>query len=658
VTPDGLPDALPDETRDGNPMTRTGRFPARIVVAILPITVIVFIVAGGALRVASAASWGHWVWMVGLVLTGLPVAWRTLRGIARGHFATDIVATLAIITAVLLAQPLAGLIVVLMQTGGEALERYAEGRASRAVRELEAQAPRIAHRIEGARVTDLPVDEVQVGDRLLVRPGEMLPCDVRVEEGASLVDASRLTGEPLPVHARVGTSLLSGSLNGDGALVVEATALARDSQYARIVELVRTAEASKAPLQRLADRYAVWFTPLTLAVCAVTWVASGDMTRVLAVLVVATPCPLILATPIAIIGGINRAAARGIVVRTGGALEQLATVRLAVFDKTGTLTIGEPRVARVSPSGTWSPSDLLRLAAAVEQRSGHRLARAVVDAATGAGTNLPAPTDVREDPGSGVTGHVEGHAVAVGSRRYATRAAALDVPESVDTTAGLTAWVAIDGRLAGSIEFADRLRPGARDLVSSLRALGFRHIILLSGDDPRNAVAMADAVGITEAEGNLLPADKVARVAALVRSGSGVLMVGDGTNDAPALAQADVGIALAGHGGGITAEAADIVLLADDLRRVTEAVQLSRRTMRIARQSIWVGLSLSGIAMVAASLGAITPVVGALLQELIDVAVILNALRTSSASELTAETGASRTPSPPVRGIIGASGNP
>jgi heavy metal translocating P-type ATPase len=640
------------------PMMRSDGTRSWLAVAAIPFAVITLAAAGALLRVARTDStWSHWTWMAGLVVTGAPVVWRTFRGMARRHFATDVVATLAIVTAVILGQPLAGLIVVLMQTGGEALERYAEGRASRAVRELEAQAPRIAHRITEGVVRDVPVDEVLVDDRVLVRPGEMLPCDGVVEEGRSHVDVSRLTGEPDPVSARAGTTLLSGSLNGEGALVLKATALVRDSQYARIVELVRTAEASKAPLQRLADRYAVWFTPVTLAVCALSWAWSGDATRVLAVLVVATPCPLILATPIAIIGGINRAAARGIVVRTGGAMERLASVRIAVIDKTGTLTVGEPRVARVSPRGPLDASEVLRLAAAVEQRSGHRLARAVVDAAAGQGIALPPPTDVQESPGSGVTGVVGGHTVAVGSRRYAAESAGTAIPDADGDPDGLAAWVAVDGRLAGVIAFADQLRPGARALVDSLRRLGFSRIILLSGDDARNAKSIAQATGITEAEGGLLPADKVEHVVALARAGDGVVMIGDGTNDAPALAQADVGIALAGHGGGITAEAADIVLLADDLHRVTEAVQVSRRTMRIARQSIRVGLSLSGIAMVAAALGMVTPVAGALLQELIDVAVIVNALRTSTARRPAAGPGVRGTRWPADGIIMKASGN-
>jgi heavy metal translocating P-type ATPase len=601
--------------------------------ALLPFAAVAFALAGTALHLgAQGAQLGHFVWLAGLVVTGLPVLWRTLRSMARGHFATDIVATLAIAAAFILREPLAGLIVVIMQTGGEALERYAEGRASRAVRELEAQAPRIAHRLEGAQAVDVAVEEVRVGDQLLVRPGEMIPCDGIVTNGRSHVDTSRLTGEPLPVTAVEGIALMSGTLNGEGPLVLRATAPSRESQYARIVELVRSAEASKAPLQRLADRYAVWFTPVTLVVCAVSWFLSGDPTRALAVLVVATPCPLILATPIAIIGGVNRMAARQIIVRSGAALERLDDVRVAVFDKTGTLTVGQPRVARVIALPSHDEREVLRLAGALEQHSGHALARPVVEAAVGLDGPLPAPTAVRESPGRGVSGDVEGRAVSVGSRAFALEmlgTPALSSPAD-NGARMLRAYVTVDGELAGVLEYADQLRPGATEVVPALRALGVRRTVLLSGDESPNVGAVAKAAGLDEAIGELLPHEKVEWVASLASRDGHVLMVGDGTNDAPALAQADVGIALAGHGGGITAEAADIVLLVDDLGRVADALRIGKRTMRIARQSIWAGLSLSGAAMLVAAAGGIPPVIGALLQEAIDVAVILNALRASA----------------------------
>jgi heavy metal translocating P-type ATPase len=574
------------------------------------------------------------IWSAGLAIAGAPVVWRTLRGIVAGRFAADVVAMLAIVAALLLGEPLAGLIVVLMQTGGEALERYAEGRASEAVRELEAAAPRIAHRIGGGGVEDVAVDEVAVGDELLVRPGELVPCDATVVEGTSSVDTSRLTGEPLPVAAVSGRSFLSGSLVLDSPLRVRAAAPAGESQYARIVELVRTAQASKSPLQRMADRYAVWFTPLTLAVCGVAYAFSEDPVRALAVLVVATPCPLILAAPVAIIGGLNRAARHGIVFRHGTALEQLGQVTVALFDKTGTVTLGRPEVERVLAAPPLSDAELLRLAAGVEQGSGHLLARTVVDEARKRGLAPVAANQIVEIPGQGVTGRVDGREVGVGgwsfiTGRYPAIEHGLRALLTGTEGAELRAYVAVDGRPGGIIEYADRLRPELVGFMARLRQLGLRQVALLSGDDPANTEAVARAMGIAEAHGELLPEDKMAHVRRLVKAGEKVLMVGDGTNDAPALSSATVGIALASGGGGITAEAADAVILADDPSRVTTAITISRRTLRLARQSIWAGLGLSALGMVAAGLGWLPPVAGALVQEAIDVAVILNALRAS-----------------------------
>ena len=600
---------------------------------VAPIAAVLFVIAGAALlRVDGAAGWAERIWMTGLLLTGAPLLLRTLRLVASRHFATDIVATLAIVGAVGLGYPLAGLIVVLMQTGGEALERFAEGRASRAVRALEEDAPRIAHLYESGAIRDAAVDDVRVGDEILIRPGEMIPCDGTVLSGESQLDTSRLTGEPLPVTARSGTSLMSGALNLNGALIARVSALASESQYARIVELVRTATASKSPLQRLADRYAAWFTPITLLVCVIAWYSSGDPTRALAVLVVATPCPLILATPIAIIGGINRAARRQIIMRTGGALERLSGIQSAVFDKTGTITAGRAEVSAVVSVPPLSETQLLLFAGSLEQHSSHAFAQGVVDAASRLGGQLSTPSGVTEDPGRGITGVVDGRTVSVGSHHYIAQRTgnATTPPEATPGARAVRALVAIDGTVAGRIDFTDRVRTGAQEMVTGLQGLGVRRLALLSGDHADAVRTVATRIGVDEWQGDLLPVEKLDRVARMAASDGPVLMLGDGTNDAPALSRADVGIALAGHGGGVTAEAADIVILKDDLSRVVEAVAISRRTMRIARQSIWVGLSLSGVAMIFAALGQIPPVAGALLQEGIDVAVILNALRAST----------------------------
>jgi heavy metal translocating P-type ATPase len=601
--------------------------------AVHPAAALLGVALGGAAGLVGAGTLAPTVWSVALALTGGPVVWRTLRGVVSGRFAAHLVATLAIVSALVVGQPLAGLFVVVMQTGGEALERYAEGRASRAVEELEAAAPRLAHRIgPDGESEDIAAGAVAVGDLLLVRPGELVPCDGQVESGRSSVDTSRLTGEPLPLAARPGTRLVSGSLNLDGPLTLRASAAAEASQYARIVALVRSAQASKTRLQRLADRYAVWFTPLTLVVCAAAYAVSGDPVRVLAVLVVATPCPLILATPVAVVGGINRAARLGIVFRHGGGLEQLADVSVAVIDKTGTLTVGRPRVARVVPYGPFSKGEVLRLAAAVERGSSHLLARTLTEEAARRGITAPDATDVAEAAGEGVRGMVEGREVTVGGLSYVLRRHPGAEPEIRAALAalpagGLRTWIAVDGRAAGMIDYADQVRPRIPELLRTLGSLGVGRAVLLSGDSEAHVAGVARTLGIAEARGELLPGEKVAIVEQLMRSGARVVMLGDGTNDAPALAAATVGVALASGGGGITAETADAVILADDPGRLTDAIRISRRTLRVARQSIWAGLGLSAAAMVAAGLGYIPPIAGALLQEGIDVAVILNALR-------------------------------
>ncbi|MCY7379965.1 MAG: heavy metal translocating P-type ATPase [Gemmatimonadaceae bacterium] len=599
-----------------------------IIAALAAVTML----AGGAARATGHGSQVNRVWIVALILLGAPIVWKMLVAARHGRFATDLVAAAALIAAILLREPLPGLVIVLMQTGGEALERYAEGRASAAVRELEAAFPRHARRVRDFGTEDIDANAVLVGDTLLLRPGELVPCDGIVVGGFSDVDTSSLTGEPVPIAASSDVRLLSGYLNGSGSLTMRATAIAGASQYARIVELVRSAQATKSPLQRVAERYAVWFTPLTALACAATYYASGDWTRVLAVLVVATPCPLILAPPVAIVAGINRAARCQIIVRNGAALEQLGSITTAVFDKTGTLSVGRPALQRMDAVDGLPAGDALRFAAALEQSSSHPLARVVVLAAAQGAATLPVPSEVVESAGQGITGMVDGRRVHVGSGKYVGAGApadAMTMRAAREADPGLTSFVAIDGRLVGVMHFADTLRPDVGALLARLARRGVRRTILLSGDHDATTRAVAERVGIAEVRGDLLPEDKVAAVKQLVRDGEVVLMVGDGTNDAPALSAAHVGIALAGHGGGITSEAADVIILSDELERVGDAIAIARRTTRVARQSIWAGLGMSGIAMIFAGVGMIPPAAGAVLQEAIDVAVILNALRAS-----------------------------
>ena len=601
----------------------------------LPVAATLAIAAGGvALLLSDGSTIAYRVWMAGLALTGAPVVVSTLRGLFRGKFAADVIASMTVVTALALSQPVVGLVIVIMQTGGEALERLAEGRASEALRALQETAPRKAHRIADDSVEDIDVADMRRGDLILVRPGEMVPCDGEVVAGGSHLDTATLTGEPLPRKVEVGDNVMSGSINKESPLTLRASAVGEESQFARIVALVREAQASKAPLQRIADRFAVWFTPATVLVCVVAFLISRDWNRVLAVLAIATPCPLILATPVAILGGMNTSARRQILVRNGGALEALARATAVVFDKTGTITVGQPRVSRVVAVDSVPERELLRLASSVEQGSGHLLARTLVSEARARDLFANAAEHIVEAPGRGVEGEIDGKRVAVGARSFISELypAATSFIAELDSRhdeASLRAYVAVDGKLAGIVEYGDMVRDGIPDLVKALRAAGIQHVSLLSGDRAENVRAVATAVGIGESRGDLLPEDKVTVVKHLIDDGEAVIMLGDGTNDAPALGTATVGVALASHGRGIATEAADVILLADDPSRLLDAIQISRRTMRIARQSIWFGLAISAIGMVFAAGGAIAPIAGAAVQEVVDLAVILNALRAS-----------------------------
>lgn len=593
-------------------------------------------IAGGALAALGpdGAARRQTIWTIGLVICGTPVVLRTALGLLRGRFAADVVAALAVVAAFALDQPFVGLVVVLMQSGGEALEGIAEGRATDALRALQDAVPRVVHRLREGRIEDVDPATVKAGELILVRPGEVLPCDGEVVRGRSHMDTSRITGEPLPVTATAGIPVMSGTVNQEGPLTIRVTAVAAESQYARIVQLVREAQESKAPLQRVADRYAIWFTPVTIIVCALAYALSRDWDRVLAVLAVATPCPLILATPVAVLGGMNQSARRHILVRNGGVLEALGDITAVILDKTGTITFGRPRVSQVVPLDSLEESEVLRLAAGVEQFSGHLLARTLVEEAVHRKLRVPPAASVSEAPGRGVEGMVDERHVLVGAQSFILERvpgarAGLDAVHAGDGRAALRAYVTVNDRLAGIVEYADMIRPGMKDMIGRLDEIGVKHTLLLSGDRTANVDDAAKSLGIESARGDLLPEDKVDAVCELMSRGESVLMVGDGTNDAPALSAATVGVALASHGRGIATVSAGAILLADEPQRIVDAILISRRTMRIARQSIFVGLGLSSVGMVAAAAGFIPPVAGALIQEGIDLAVILNALRAS-----------------------------
>ena len=547
-----------------------------------------------------------------------------------GQVGLDIVALLSMAGALALEEPLAGVVVALMYSGGQFLEGYASGRARREMTALLERAPKFALRYENGDLNQVPIEALVVGDRVLVRRGEVVPADGTVCKGADAVlDQSALTGEPLPARFKAGAEVMSGATNAGEAFDLIVSRPAAESTYAGIVRLVEEAARSRAPMARLADRFALLFLVATLAIAGAAWVASGDPVRWLAVMVVATPCPLILAVPVAIIAGVSRAARIGVLIKGGGALEVLADVRTLVIDKTGTLTHGQAALSAIHTLNGFSEDEVLRLAASLDQASNHVVASGLVAAARARGLPLTPPLEVREAPGSGLVGMVGERRVAVGGLAYVRDRAgdshALDdLP--AEREGEIAVAVAADGMLAGLIVLADRIRDDVPRALAGFRANGVSRIVLASGDVRAVTEMVAAELGIEHVLSEMTPEAKVLAVAH-ERGAGAVMMVGDGVNDAPALAAADIGVAIAARGAAASSEAADAVLLVDRLDRIAEAMAIARRSRNIAMQSVIAGLGLSAAAMVVAAFGYLPPVEGALLQEVIDVAVILNALR-------------------------------
>ncbi len=569
-------------------------------------------------------------WALVTALALVPLAVSVARELVRREPGVDLIALLAMSVALALGQALAGAVVALMLSGGLALEAYADARARRELSALLARAPRAVRRHRAGELESVPVEEVRRGDLLLVGPGEVVAVD-GVAMAPAVLDESALTGESRPVERGVGTLVRSGAVNAGGPFDLRAVTTADESTYAGIVRLVREAQASKAPFVRLADRYALLFLPLTLAVAVGAWIASGDPVRALAVLVVATPCPLILAAPVAIVAGISREARRGLIVKGGGVLETLARARIVLLDKTGTLTAGTPRVSDVEVFGGRLTDELLRLAASLDQVSPHVFAPAVVAAAGARGLALSLPDQVEESAGAGIRGTVGGHRVAVG--RAAWVADGRPLPEGTAAVRRRTAiegtssvFVAVDGEPAGALIMEDPVRGDAPRALRELRRAGVRRVVVVTGDHPDVGALVGAAVGADAVLSEQTPAQKVDAVRR-ERAGGVTVMVGDGVNDAPALAAADIGVAMGARGATASSEAADVVMTVDRLDRLAEGLAIARRTRAIARQSVLVGMSLSVAAMGVAAAGFLPPVAGAVLQEGIDVLVILNALR-------------------------------
>ncbi|MDE2052586.1 MAG: heavy metal translocating P-type ATPase, partial [Gammaproteobacteria bacterium] len=543
----------------------------------------------------------------------------------------DVIALLAMAGALLLGEYLAGAVIAVMLTGGSALEQYAIGRARRELSALISRAPRIAHRRQGEAFVDVPVEEVSLGEVLIVKPGEVVPVDGIVSRGSAVLDESSLTGESRPVNLEAGMPVRSGGSNSGAPFELRVTATAAQSTYAGIIRLVQAAEASKAPMVRLADRYALLFLVLTLTLAMLAWILEGSAIRALAVLVVATPCPLILAAPAAIVAGVSRAAKHGIIIKGGAPLETLARTRVLLLDKTGTATSARPEVVAVETIGTGSSDEIVRCAASLEQLSVHPYAPAILAEARSRNLVLAFPSGVREQMGTGISGEVGSRRVAVGQRDFVapgaertTQLRSVELRTAADGSSSV--FVAIDGRLAGVLILQDPIRPEAPRALRLLRTIGVRHIHLVTGDHPDVAELVGDALGVDRVFAERAPEEKV-EVVRLVRTEGVTAMVGDGINDAPALALADVGIAMGARGATAASEAADVVLTSDRFQGIAEAIQISQRTRRIALESVLVGMALSLVAMGFAAAGLIAPIDGALLQEAIDVLVILNALR-------------------------------
>ncbi|WP_373202746.1 heavy metal translocating P-type ATPase [Mycobacterium marinum] len=586
------------------------------------------LVIGGLAWLFGARVVADGCWIAATVVAVVPALTWVVLALRRGQVGVDIIAVLSLVGTLLVHEYLAGALIAVMLAGGRALDAAAQRRATRDLRLLLERAPRFARRRTGSDVSQIPLAEVVVNDILVVGPGEVVPVDGRIADVVAVLDESALTGEPLQVERGVGEPVRSGVVNAGGAFEIRASATADESTYAGIVRMAQQAGAENAPIVRLADRYAAWFLPMALVLAAASWLASGSAVRAVAVLVVATPCPLLLAAPVAIVSGLSRASRMGVVIRGGGALENLGHATTLMMDKTGTLTMGRPSVVDVVSAPGSGGTELLRQAASVDQLSPHVLAEAIVTEALNRGLQLSLPADVVEEPGRGVSATIDGRRLTVGklSADTATGPWARAAVNRARLDGAAIAWVCVDGDPQGAVLLRDPLRRQAPRTMRRLRQAGFTRLILLTGDRAEPTREVAAILGLDEVYADQSPADKFSAVRAETQRAVTV-MVGDGVNDAPALAAATVGVAMGARGATASSEAADIVLTTDRLDRLADAMDIARWSRRIAVQSASVGMGLSLLAMAMAALGWLPPAAGALLQEGIDVAVILNALR-------------------------------
>ena len=599
---------------------------------ILPSFAFLGLLVGFILHLSGSVSLDNDIWMATLVIGTLPLIYKILKDIFSGHFGIDLIAIVAIIASFIMGQYLAGNIILLMLSGGEALEIYALKRARKELSNLISNAPTFAHIKKDNNLIDVNVDQIQVGDIIFIKTGEIIAADGIVVLGSSQVDESALTGESLPAEKVVGSTVFSGSINKSNILEVKVIRLPSESKYEQIIALIKKAEENKAPVVRLADKYSVWFTVITFSLATLAWVLAKDSVRLLAVLVVATPCPLILATPIAMISGISRAAKRGIIVKNGGALEVLAEINAFIFDKTGTLTLGQPEIVDVISFGK-DKNEVLRIAASLDQLSLHVLARSLQAYALKNNIVLSIPTNFTEDFGEGVSGDINNQTFFFGKLKFLEKKG-ITIPKEVSekhatfqSEGKITVYCGDAKSILGMVVFADVVRPETKTLFSNVKKQGIEKIVMLTGDKKAVAEIIAKDLGIDDVHAEALPENKVFEVQDHQRQFGKVAMIGDGINDAPALSTADVGIALGGHGGSASSDSGDIVIMVDDLNRVGEAYTIAKNTLKIAKQGIFVGIGVSIILMIIAAFGYISPIYGALIQEALDVIIILNALR-------------------------------
>lgn len=555
--------------------------------------------------------------IVGLTLA-VSMTIEMIKTLRSGKYGVDLLAIMAILSTLAVGQYWASLIILLMLVGGDTLEDYAANKAGSELKALLEHAPEKAHIIQAdGSIKDTTLEEVQIGDQLIVKPGEQVPVDGVVTKGSGTFDESSLTGESKPVEKQVKSELMSGSINGNSAIEYQATKLASDSQYQKIIRLVRESQNQPAHFVRLADRYAVPFTIIALIISGIAWIVSGDPNRFAQVLVVASPCPLILAAPIALVSGMSRTSRNGIIVKSGTSIEKMALLKKIFFDKTGTITTGELSLNKVSPAPGFTKEQLLQYAASVEQQSNHVLAVSLLHDYQG---QLLPLKNLEEKTAQGVQAQIQGKMVKAGKMDFVN-------PGHNVQSSDPTIFVSIDGQYAGKITLVDQIRPEAQETISNLRKLNIQHLEMLTGDNQATAQKISQHAGLTEYHANLLPEDKIKALKATPKAQRPMGMVGDGVNDAPALAIADVGIAMGAKGSTAASESADVVILKDDLSRLVRAIIISRETMSIAKQAVLIGIFICTALMLIAAFGIIPTIIGALLQEVIDTVSILWSLK-------------------------------